>query len=262
MRTHPTKLAALWLAAVLLGGCDNHDGHDGPMQTQTRELSGFNAIDMEGAARLEISVGSPYSVELEAPAEVLERVKTEIRGETLAIESRAKDWFPSGGRARVTLRISTPELTSLRLGGGNDVVVQGYAGGESSIKVEGAANIEARGELESLVVRMSGAGQADLSELIAARVKVTVDGVGTAVVHANDALDATMNGVGAIHYIGDPREVSTRMNGVGTIGKKEWGKQAPRDGEPSKDEEIEINPDKLQPEYEDKGRTKDVTDVV
>lgn len=258
MRTHPTKLAALWLAAVLLGGCNNYDGHDGPMQTQTRELSGFNAIDMEGAARLEISVGAPYSVELEAPADVLERVKTEVRGETLAIESRAKDWFPSGGRARVTLRISTPELTSLRLGGGNDVAVQGYDGGESSIKVEGAANIEARGELDRLVVRMSGAGQADLSELIAARVKVTVDGVGTAVVHANEALDATMNGVGAIHYIGDPREVRTRMNGVGTIGKKDWGKKEPSKDERSKDEDVEIDPDKLQPEYEDKERMQDV----
>jgi hypothetical protein len=256
MRTHPTKLAALWFAAALLGGCDNYDGHDGPMQKQTRELAGFSGIDMEGAARLEISVGAPYSVELEAPAEVLKRVKTQIRGETLAIESRPKDWFPSSGRARLTVRISLPELTALSLGGGNDVEVQGYAGGESSIKVEGAASIEARGELDRLVVRMSGAGQADLSELIAARVKVTVDGVGTAVVHATDALDATMNGVGAIHYVGDPSEVSTRMNGVGSIGKKEWSKQAPSD------EEAEFDPDTLQPEYEDSERTRDVTDVV
>ena len=73
MRTHPTKLAALWLATVLLGGCDNHDGHDGPMQTQTRELSGFNAIDMEGAAGRAKSGGGPDTGGGEAPAEGGER---------------------------------------------------------------------------------------------------------------------------------------------------------------------------------------------
>jgi hypothetical protein len=68
---------------------------------------------------------------------------------------------------------------------------------------------------------MSGAGKVDLAELVVADAKVTVDGVGSVVVYPTDELDATMNGVGAIHYIGEPRKVTTHMNGLGTIGQSE-----------------------------------------
>jgi hypothetical protein len=134
----------------------------------------------------------------------------------------------------------------LRLEGGNDVSVQGYAGGESNIRAEGAVNIEAQGELDRLTIRMAGAGNGDFSRLVANDTHVVVDGVGNVVVHPKEKLDATMNGVGAIHYTGTPREVRTRMNGLGHIGKTDGA--APPD---TADEQVEIDPDKLQPEYED-----------
>jgi hypothetical protein len=51
-----------------------------------------------------------------------------------------------------------------------------------------------------------------------------------------------MNGVGAILYTGSPREVNTRMNGLGTIARKD-----PKDVE---EDEDAIDPQDLQPEYE------------
>ena len=66
---------------------------------------------------------------------------------------------------------------------------------------------------------MEGAGHADLRNLIANEAKVTVAGVGSVYVHPRDSLDATMNGIGAILYSGSPRDVNTRMNGLGTISK-------------------------------------------
>ena len=126
-------------ALMVLSGCSEKGG---PLQTETRELAAFEAIDMEGAARLEISVGSPRSLEVEAPAEVLERLETEVRDNTLYIESRVKNWLPSQGRPRVTFRIALPKLASLKLGGGNNVILTGYAGGESSIIGDGRCGTE------------------------------------------------------------------------------------------------------------------------
>lgn len=233
------KLLLGLLAAVLLTACT--EDARGPIERETRTVGSFSAIDMEGSGVLDIRVGEDPAIEIEAPAQVLERMKVEVRGETLYIESKAKHW----GRHRTQVRVSVPTLSSLRLKGGNDVSVHGFAGGESEIRADGAVNIEAEGELDRLTIRMAGAGKGDFSKLAADDTQVTVDGIGRVVVHPLEKLNATMNGVGAIHYTGTPREVRTHMNGLGRISQTEKG--ASRE---ASDEKVEIDPDKLQPEYE------------
>jgi hypothetical protein len=258
-------LAALPLSVLLLIGCDGHDVDRGPMATQTRELEEFDSIDMEGAARLEITVGSAESVVVEAREEVIERVRTEVRGDTLHIRNKPKDWFIVDGRPRVTIRISIPKLESLRLEGGNDVRLSGFDGGETRIRAEGAAHIKAKGRLEELTVHMAGAGHADLDELVADEATVTVDGVGSVYVHPKETLDATMNGVGAILYSGSPSEVNTRMNGLGTIGRRKADDRRHHDAHEGVEKSEEpIDPDTLQPEYDDpkKQKASEPTEVI
>jgi hypothetical protein len=252
----PASLLALPVAALMLAGCDEHESDAGPVLTETREVGEFDSIDMEGAARLEISVGSPESLTIEAREDVAKRVNVEVRGDTLHIKSKPKDWFISNGRPRVTLRITVPKLESLQLEGGNDVRLTGFDGGESRIRAQGAAHIKAKGRLDELTVHMAGAGHADLSDLIADEAKITVDGVGSVYVHPKDTLDATMNGVGAILYTGSPREVNTHMNGLGTIGR--------RTANDREDSDEPIDPDTLQPEYEDteKKQIVESTEVI
>jgi hypothetical protein len=91
---------------------------------------------------------------------------------------------------------------------------------------------------------MAGAGHGDFSRLVADQAKVVVEGVGSVIVNPKDTLDATMNGVGAILYTGSPREVNTRMNGLGTIARKDA-----KDVEDEDDDEDAIDPQNLQPEY-------------
>jgi hypothetical protein len=150
----------------------------------------------------------------------------------------------SSNRRRITVRISVPKLESLQVEGGNDVRLTGFDGGESTIRAAGAAHIFAEGRLAELTVRMAGAGHGDFSRLVADEAKVVVEGVGSVIVHPKDTLDATMNGVGAILYTGSPREVNTRMNGLGTIARKD-----PKDVAADDDDDA-IDPDSLQPEYE------------
>ena len=125
----------------------------------------------------------------------------------------------------------------------------GFDGGDTSIRAAGAAHIGADGHLDELTVRMAGAGHADLSQLMADDAKVTVDGVGSVIVHPKDTLDATMNGVGAILYTGNPREVNTRMNGLGTIGAPRF--EGRSDTERATRGRTPVDPDALQPEYEE-----------
>jgi Putative auto-transporter adhesin, head GIN domain len=255
-------LLVLVAGAGLLSAC-GHDRDDrrawGPSRSETREVGSFDSIDMSGAARLEITVGKPESLVLEGRASSIERVKTEIRHNTLYIESKPRDWFMSNNRRRITLKISVPRLESLEVEGGNDVRLTGFDGGEATIQAAGAAHILADGHLDELTVRMAGAGHGDFSRLVADETKVVVEGVGSVIVHPKDTLDATMNGVGAILYTGNPREVNTRMNGLGTIARRD-----PKDDAANEQETAPVDPDALQPEYDEpkKKIASDSTEVI
>lgn len=241
-------IAAVFTATIALTACDDSEIRTGPVRTETREVGSFDSIEVAGTARLEISVGSPVSLEVEGRDPFLQRLRTEVHGDTLQIKSHRKDWISVGTSPRLTLRISVPKLESLRLEGGNDVQITGFNGGDTEIRIEGAAHLKATGRLDELTVDMMGAGHADLSKLVADDAKVTVSGVGSIFVHPKETLEATMNGVGAILYTGSPREVNTHMNGLGTIGRRD-AKDRPRSRDDA-DPPPPIDPDSLQPEYD------------
>jgi hypothetical protein len=262
------------LAALALSACGDHDRDRdrdrGPETSETREAAAFDAIEMSGAARLEITVGQPLSVVVEGRQRMVDRVETEVRDHTLYITAKPNGWIISRGKPRITIHVSVPQLVALKLEGGNDVHMSGFTGGAANINVAGATRLKAEGQLEQLTVHMAGAGHADLSRLIADQAKVTVDGVGSVVVHSKDTLDATMNGVGAILYTGTPRQVSTRMNGLGTIGQQRAEEEdrghddARRDGGRDEHEQARppVNPDDLPLEREDPATKKPASDTT
>lgn len=237
-------LATIIAAATLLSACGKSEISTGPVRTETRPVGEFSAIEVEGATHLEITVGVPASLEVEGRETFLHRLESEVRDGTLHIKSSRKDWVAIGTSPRITIRVGVPTLKDLTLQGGNDVRLSGFNGGSTSVRMEGAVNMRGTGHLDELKIFMAGAGHADMSELTASAADVTVAGVGSVIVHPQETFNATMNGVGAIFYTGNPRQVNTRMNGLGTIGHRPQGKQkAPEEKQP-------IDPDSLQPEYE------------
>jgi hypothetical protein len=245
-------IAPILVATLGLTACGDHDVNRGPIVTESREVSGFDAISVRGSARLIVKIGDAPSISIEGPERSVKRLTTDVDGDTLYLRSSRKEWAFGQGESRLTIRVTVPELNELRLEGSNDVRLSGFNGGSSRIEIEGAANLEADGRLDELTVHMSGAGRANLRDLVAGDAKVTVDGVGSVHVHSTKSLDATMNGVGAILYSGTPREVNTSMNGVGTISKDRQRKRKDSDEMPEREEAKPVDPDSLQPEYEKK----------
>ncbi|GFE78215.1 hypothetical protein GCM10011487_02150 [Steroidobacter agaridevorans] len=244
------KLPMLAAMALLLSGCGGHDGGDrGPVVSERRDVGSFDSISLEGAAKLEIKIGEPLSVQVSGNEKTVGRTETNVSGGTLHIKNKARDWTIRNN-TRLTVQITLPKLESLEVEGGNDVSVAGLHGGDTAIKAAGATNITADGQLDELTVRLAGAGHADLSKLAVADAKVTVDGVGSVIVNPQESLDATMNGVGAIFYTGSPRKVNTRMNGLGTIARQDSndGSSSEPKVEP---EQPPADPDSLELERED-----------
>lgn len=195
--------------------------HDGPpMASEQRPLDDFTTIELAGNTHLDIVVGQAPSLTIEAPEDEIGRIEVQVRDETLRIEHRPQRKF-SNRHERAHLTVTVPTLAALRADGGHTVSIRGLAGGDTDVRIEGGVKIDAEGALDTLTLRMSGAGKGDFSRLTASNAHVTVDGVGKVVVHPTQSLDATVNGVGSIDYIGKPREVRSRLNGLGRISARE-----------------------------------------
>jgi len=230
-----TKLAfgaILLFGACALSACK--DREEGAEQTETRPLSDFSAVDLEGGGELDIQVGKAESVTVRASRETLAHLRTEVKDQTLTVRRDSNDW--SFGHSRsVNLTITVPNLTALSVEGGNHVTVRGLDGGNARFDLRGATSIHASGKLDGLKVHMQGAGEADFGKVIAQTVDVKVEGVGKVTVNARQKLAATMNGLGAIRYIGHPTDVTTNLNGFGSISQSDDDddKSAPPDAKPN-----------------------------
>ena len=265
MTSFIARAAVASATLALLAGCGEGPLSTGPVRTEVRQVDNFDSIDLDGATRLQITVGVPASLEVEGRDPFLERLQTEVHGDTLHIKVRRKDWLALGTSPRISVRIGMPSLEKLEVEGGNDVRVTGFNGGETRIKLKGATNLVADGRVDELHVFMAGAGHADLGDLVAADADVTVAGVGSIFVNPTVSLDATMNGVGAIFYTGSPTNVNTRMNGLGTIGQRDASDLRRERGRDQ--EKAPIDPDSLQPEYDpdepvEKDTKEPLTEVI
>src|SRR5688572_30060685 len=103
--------AIVGAAALLLAGCGDH-GDGGPTVTETLKVDSFDSIDIDGTARLEITIGEPVSVIIRGSEKSVRRVDTKVSGDTLEIKSRAKDWVIRNENARLTFQITMPRLES------------------------------------------------------------------------------------------------------------------------------------------------------
>lgn len=221
MRT--VKLATLGVAAALalsvnLAGCSTEDS--GPPVSQTRGVDAFHSIDLQGAAELDVLVGTRQSLVVEGSPATLGQLTTSVHNGMLVVELKEGGlWRPRIGKLKV--RVTLPKLNSLALNGAGHISVSGLNGGATTMVLSGAGDLEASGTLDTLTARINGAGNVDLGHLTTTDASVAVNGAGNLTVHATGELTATLNGVGSIDYLGEPTALHTQINGIGHIGRRD-----------------------------------------
>ena len=89
-----------------------------------------------------------------------------------------------------------------------------------SIALSGSGDLTAKGWLDGLALVVNGSGQADLSDLVAAKASATINGSGDATVHPGESLAAMVNGSGNVSYLGDGARVTSVIHGSGQVEKQ------------------------------------------
>jgi len=186
--------------------------------TETRAVSGFARVELNGAFTVTIRAGrSRTHLVVSGDRDQVARVTTEVRGGTLVVGMRSGGFAPFS--ARPQLDIDVPELRAVSNSGAGKITVSGLTGGDVSFENAGAAKVIASGRAERLNISLDGAGRIDATGLDAHDVTVENNGVGSVRVRVSGTLTATINGVGEIRYAGNPTHVQSEVNGVGRISR-------------------------------------------
>jgi hypothetical protein len=207
-----------------------------------RHLSGFNAVNVAGPYDVYIKQGATESVKVEAPADMINRILTEVNGGVLKIYSRHNNWnwgFSWGHHRKIVVYVVAKDLNSINISGSGDVSFKdGITANSLKLKITGSGDMTGRVEAKTLESSITGSGDMRLSghaenstisvigsgdftarNLITVNSSVRVSGSGDAYVNASQRVDAAVNGSGDVHYSGTAKNINSKKSGSGDISR-------------------------------------------
>lgn len=240
------SLTHLLLAATLLAGAGQtfakpvNTVKAYSYDTQDRHLSGFHAIDVAGSYDVYIVQGGTESVKVEADADEIDRIITEVNNGVLKIYSKNNkgwNWSWNSGNKKRVVYVSVRDINEIALTGSGDVFFKegirtnslklrltgsGDLYGRVDVRnlqssIVGSGDIKISGRAENSSVEVAGSGDFTGNNLITVSTAVKVRGSGDAVVNANQQLDASVAGSGDVRYSGNVKQVNTSKSGSGDI---------------------------------------------
>jgi hypothetical protein len=193
----------------------------GTPSLDTRDVTGFDAIDVGGAFQVSVAVGPPADLELRGDDNVLPEVRAEVRGSTLHLS------LPGRVVTKLPLEaiITVPSLVSLDASGAATVTVNGFADDGKHLEVDasGASRVLLYGILDRLDAEVSGASTLDAQGLWATQAHVDASGASKVDVLVSSSLHAEASGASTIRHHGTPTQLDREVSGSSTIELVELG---------------------------------------
>ena len=208
----------------------------GNKTTETRQVSGFDSIDLSGVGRLIVKQDGTESLTIEGDDNIVPKVKSEVAGGKLTIGLEKNTGI--NPKLPLVFNVTVREIRALALSGAGSIEASDIKSSnfEASISgagsaalgnlaadslkasLSGAGDFKVSGTVTSQDVTISGAGSYRADDLQSRDATVRTSGVGSANVHASDNLTARLSGVGSIRYYGSPAVQASR-SGIGSITK-------------------------------------------
>ena len=231
MRVVHTFLPLL-LATSLLGACTPHVNGSGPVERKAISAEPFHGVDLSGSLEVIISHGATQKIEVEAQANLIALVTTEVRNGHLKLST--KESYSTN--KPFIIHITVPALDHVSISGSGDVTsttpfkteafeaqVNGSGdvdmvieGGTVKADLNGSGEIKLSGSAVSLEAHVKGSGDVKAGNLRTGTAKAVVVGSGDITVDAA-TLDAHITGSGDVKYKGQQPTVTSHITGSGSV---------------------------------------------
>jgi hypothetical protein len=208
---------AVWgLAAAACGFTPGIAG-SGNMKTETRTVSGFDAVNLAGTGRLTIEVTGTESLEITADDNLLPYLMSDVSGKELTLGTKSHtNISPSKDPV---YKLTVKDLSSITLGGSGAIVARDIRTDRLKVVLGGSGDISAAGTADDQDIVIGGSGSYHAADLKSKTATISIGGSGDADLNATEKLNVTIAGSGSVTYTGEPT-ITQHILGSGTVKKK------------------------------------------
>lgn len=235
---HSLKLLILTLIVMTASIASAQVRGNGNVTRETRSLSPFNSIEVDGVVNLILIQGDREYAEVEADKNLQPYISLKVSGDKLNISTNEdidiekttkmnvyvtfkdiKSLDLNGvGNARSEGRLDLTSLNIENSGVGNiDIEMNG-----STLKAQNnsVGNMIFSGNVNNVDIEHNGVGNIKAFDLTAGILKIESNAVGNAEVKSNDEIYITLNGIGNVSYKGNAVVKQMNVNGMGKVSKE------------------------------------------
>jgi hypothetical protein len=204
---------------------------------ETRSVHDFEEVVMEGYGELVLAQGDQETLEIEADADLLPKIKSEVDNGRLKL-GMAHWWdhlLPPWGP--ITYRLTMQTIRGIGIAGSGTVTagdiqtdrcrltLSGSGRGalarltaiSAEYRISGSGRIEAAaGQVGQQEITISGSGHLDLAGVECADAAIHISGSGNVALQASQTLDVHISGSGDVRYRGQPA-VTQHVSGSGRV---------------------------------------------
>jgi hypothetical protein len=189
---------------------------NGQIKTEERQVGAFANLDAGGAFEIEWESGSP-ALRITTDENLLPYIENNISDDTLHLRTRDHIW-PTHG---IKIVISSPTRTGGRIRGAVKLTVKQLSGSTFALESKGASEVTLAGNVDRLLVDMTGASQLAAAGLQAKTAEISTTGAGDSEVAVTDTLNVAITGAGKVTYSGNPTTIKKQITGAGSIRHKD-----------------------------------------
>ncbi len=235
---------------LLFGGaflsCDKESKcvkSSGENTIETRTVNAnFTEVVLNNKINLIIKQDSTFSLKVEAGANLLPLITTEVSGNLLTIKSDNKCSFLRSYNKAINVYLSTPNITKINYKGQGDILsantltfpnfeIQSdkatgsvnlglYCNSLKLLQHTGPADFTFVGQAENTYLYSNGNGWFHFENYSSNHVHVNSAGTGDMLVKANTSLLVELSAIGNVYYYGNPTVTIASHSGSGEIKKR------------------------------------------
>ena len=233
--THgPVVIVVALVAGLFLSACGAGVRGSGNITSESRDVSDFDEVVLEGIGNLTTQQTGSESLSIEAEDNIIPYLKSEVEGDRLIIS--VEDNTSINSTEPINYRLTVKDLNTLTLSGSGNIATTGISADdlaltlsgsgnieapdtdtdELKVRVPGSGNVRAAGKADSQDIDISGSGSYEAQDLESKEAEIDLGGSGKASVNVSDDLDVRIGGSGSVQYRGDPT-VSQDIRGSGKV---------------------------------------------
>lgn len=211
--------AVVLVLAVALSACtingypitftNDHINGSGKVVTETREVSGFDKVDLQSIGNLTIVLGEEESLSISADDNLMEYITADVFNDTLEIGMKPNLSLNPSRAIEYTLTVK--ELSSIVLSGFGNIRAEELSTEDLEVKLSGSGNLTLGSvRSENALLRISGFGDINVEEMVVDQPTFEITGSGDVEVDQLQAIDLALkiSGFGNANLAG----VATRQN--------------------------------------------------